>query len=143
MQRLASPLELSVGGEAFAWDAPTALFACWPTSLRLVHMPTRLPSCLLTLLLTRPQPSFVLPASTPPSVQAIDTLVLLMGGRHLAQIVEELQRHGRPEGTPVAVVREAACAGQTVWRGSLGSIVEQTAGEQLSPCIVVVGEVAR
>lgn len=67
--------------------------------------------------------------------------MLLMGGSQLPRIVEELQRHGLSEETPVAVVREAAGAGQRVWRGSLGSIVGDTAGEGLSPCIIVVGSV--
>lgn len=73
--------------------------------------------------------------------QALDTLVLLMGGSRLAQIADELQRHGRAADTPVAVVREATGAEQRVWRGSLGDIVRQTAGEALSPCIIMVGSV--
>lgn len=68
--------------------------------------------------------------------------MLLMGGSSLPQIAEQLQLHGRPTSTPVAVVRAAASDSQTVWRGTLGSIVQQTEGEHLSPCIIVVGEVA-
>ncbi|KAL4457422.1 hypothetical protein ABPG75_012287 [Micractinium tetrahymenae] len=77
-----------------------------------------------------------------PALAAQPTAVFLMGGRSLPQIVEQLQRHGRRGDTPVAVVRQAAGEEQAVWRGTLASIVEQTAGERLSPCIVVVGQVA-
>ena len=75
-------------------------------------------------------------------MQEIDTLVLLMGGSNLGQVVEQLRRHDRAADTPVAVVREAALPTQRVWRGSLGSILQQTAGESLSPCIIVVGPIA-
>lgn len=77
----------------------------------------------------------------PHTFQALDTLVLLMGGSQLATIVAALVQAGRPPSTPVAVVREAALPSQQVWRGSLDSIVEQTAGESLSPCVICVGEV--
>ena len=72
----------------------------------------------------------------------MDTLVLLMGGSGLEAIAGALQQHGRAADTPVAIIRSAAGADQTVWRGALGSIVAQTAGERLSPCIIVVGGVA-
>ncbi len=75
-------------------------------------------------------------------LQAIDTLVLLMGGSQLAAIVDQLQQHGRAAETPVAIVREATLPTQVAWRGTLGSIVGQTEGEKLSPCIIVVGQVA-
>lgn len=65
-----------------------------------------------------------------------------MGGSHLATIAERLQQAGRAAATPVAVVQSAALPSQRVWRGELGSIAEQTAGERLSPCIIVVGEVS-
>lgn len=75
-------------------------------------------------------------------MQAMDTLVLLMGGSNLPEVVQRLQQAGRPAATPVAVVREATLPQSQTWRGTLGSIVEATAGQQLSPCIIVVGEVA-
>jgi uroporphyrinogen III methyltransferase/synthase len=77
----------------------------------------------------------------PSAAQPLDTVVLLMGGRTLPRIVEQLQRHGRGPDTPVAVVRAAATEEQAVWRGTLGSIVRQTEGVSLSPCIDVVGQV--
>lgn len=75
-------------------------------------------------------------------LQALDTLVLLMGGSSLAAICEQLQRHGKPADTPVALVHAATLDSQRVWRGTLGGIAEQTEGERLSPCIIVVGQVA-
>jgi len=64
-----------------------------------------------------------------------------MGGSNLATICEQLQQHGKPADTPVAVVHAATLDSQRVWRGTLGSIAAQTEGEQLSPCIIVVGRV--
>ncbi|KAL4857835.1 Rhodanese-like domain-containing protein 8 [Chlorella vulgaris] len=70
-----------------------------------------------------------------PALAAMDTLVLLMGGKSLAAVVHQLQQQGRAAETAVAVVREAAGSEQQVWRGTLGGIVQQTAGESLSPCM--------
>ena len=77
------------------------------------------------------------------STQAVDTLVLLMGGSSLETIVACLLQHGRGAGTAVAVVRDGAMPSQRMWQGSLGSILQQVAGEEsLSPCIIVVGGAA-
>lgn len=73
----------------------------------------------------------------------IETLVILMGGQHLAEIVHQLRRHGRSLQTPVAVIRWAGCPQQQVWTAQLGNIVEQTAGVPLSPVVIVIGEVVR
>jgi uroporphyrinogen III methyltransferase/synthase len=75
-------------------------------------------------------------------LQAMDTLVLLMGGKSLAAVVHQLQQQGRAAETAVAVVREAAGSEQQVWRGTLGGIVQQTAGESLSPCVIIIGGAA-
>ncbi|HBB31195.1 MAG TPA: uroporphyrinogen-III C-methyltransferase [Cyanobacteria bacterium UBA8803] len=71
----------------------------------------------------------------------IDTLVILMGGRHLEVIVHQLQRYGRSPQTAIAVIRACGRPQQQVWIGTLGDIVEQTAGVSLSPVVIVVGEV--
>jgi siroheme synthase len=42
----------------------------------------------------------------------------------------------------VAVVRNAGAPEQRVWRSTLGRVAADTAGSELSPCIVVVGAVA-
>ncbi|MEQ8974341.1 MAG: uroporphyrinogen-III C-methyltransferase [Coleofasciculus sp. C1-SOL-03] len=71
----------------------------------------------------------------------IDTLAILMGGRHLGTIVQQLQRYGKSYQTPVAVIRACGQTQQQVWVGTLSSIVKQTAGVSLSPVVIVVGEV--
>ncbi len=73
----------------------------------------------------------------------LETLVILMGGQQLAEIVYQLQRYGRSLQTPVAVIRWAGCPQQQVWTAQLGNIVEQTAGVSLSPVVIVIGEVVR
>lgn len=42
----------------------------------------------------------------------------------------------------MAVIHSASTAGERIWRAGLEDIVETTAGTVLSPCIIVVGEVA-
>lgn len=78
-----------------------------------------------------------------PALAKIDTLSILMGGKHLADIVERLQRYGRSLHTPVAIIRWAGRPQQQVWQGTLADIVEKTAGESLSPCVITIGEVIR
>eukprot|EP00951_Prasinocladus_malaysianus_P036635 scaffold387417_cov45-Prasinocladus_malaysianus.AAC.1 len=41
----------------------------------------------------------------------------------------------------VAVIHRASCKDQKQWTGCVENIASVTAGQQLSPCIVVVGEV--
>jgi len=71
----------------------------------------------------------------------LDTVVILMGGKCLDEIVTALVRHGRILATPIAIIRWAGTPQQQVWSGQLGNIVEQTAGVSLSPVVIVVGEV--
>jgi uroporphyrinogen III methyltransferase / synthase len=71
----------------------------------------------------------------------LPTLVLLMGGRHLAEICGRLLGRGRSPFTPVAVIRWASQPQQQVWTGTLSDIAERVQGQKLSPCIIVVGEV--
>jgi len=71
----------------------------------------------------------------------IETLVILMGGQQLSEIVYQLLRHGRSPHTPVAVIRWAGCPQQQVWTTDLENIIEQTSGVSLSPVVIVIGEV--
>lgn len=74
----------------------------------------------------------------------MDTLVILMGGRHLGEIVYQLQRHGRDSHSlPIAVIRNCGRPQQQVWLGTLADIVEKTAYCSLSPAVIVIGEVVR
>ena len=73
----------------------------------------------------------------------IETLVILMGGRHLGEIVHQLQRHGQVHSSPIAIIRWAGSPQQEIWTGTLADIVRQTAGVSLSPAVIVIGEVVR
>ncbi|MEH1981450.1 MAG: uroporphyrinogen-III C-methyltransferase [Nostoc sp.] len=71
----------------------------------------------------------------------LETLVILMGGQHLAEIVDQLMRHGRSHLTPIAIIRWAGTPNQQIWTAQLGNIWEQTTGLSLSPAVIVIGEV--
>ena len=71
----------------------------------------------------------------------LDTLVILMGGRTLGQIVHLLQEQGRHSDCPVAIIRHGGRVKQKVFRGNLGNIVAATTGKMLSPTVIVIGEV--
>lgn len=77
------------------------------------------------------------------SLAKLDTLIFLMGGRTLPEIVRRLRGHGRSPVTPVAIIRYAGRREQQIWDGTLNTILDQTAGEPLSPCVIVVGEVVK
>jgi uroporphyrinogen III methyltransferase/synthase len=75
------------------------------------------------------------------ALSRLETLVILMGGKNLPQIVHQLVRHGRSPHTPVAVIRSCGTPSQQVWMGQLGTIVQKTLGVSLSPSVIVIGEV--
>lgn len=71
----------------------------------------------------------------------IATLVILMGGRKLGEICDRLVQQGKRPETPVAIIRWASQPQQQIWEGTLINISQRTKGEELSPCIIVIGEV--
>ncbi len=71
----------------------------------------------------------------------LDTLVLLMGVRHLEVIVQQLMQRGRSPQTPIAIIRWAGHLQQQTWTGTLQSIVQKTAHQSLAPAVIIVGEV--
>jgi uroporphyrin-III C-methyltransferase len=75
------------------------------------------------------------------ALAAIDTLVILMGGRSLFDILGQLERHGKRISTPIAIIRWAGRPEQQVWTGTLDTIWGQVQNESLSPCVIVIGEV--
>ncbi|MEH1766104.1 MAG: uroporphyrinogen-III C-methyltransferase [Nostoc sp.] len=75
------------------------------------------------------------------ALSQLETLVILMGGQHLAEIVDQLMRHGRSHLTPIAIIRWAGTPNQQIWTAQLGNIWEQTTGLSLSPAVIVIGEV--
>ncbi|MEG3850567.1 uroporphyrinogen-III C-methyltransferase [Microcoleus sp. herbarium19] len=73
----------------------------------------------------------------------IETLVILMGGRNLSEIVWQLQKHGLSSQTPIAIIRDCGRPEQLLWLGTLSDIARKTAGQSLSPCVIIIGEVVR
>lgn len=75
------------------------------------------------------------------ALSRLETLVILMGGQHLAEILHRLVRQGRTRSTPIAIIRWAGTGQQEIWIGTLDNILEQTSGVSLSPVVIVIGEV--
>lgn len=74
------------------------------------------------------------------SFQLIPTLVFVMGGRNLGSILGKLVSVSkRRYDECVCIVRDAGRDDQRVWRGTIETIERVTAGEDLSPCVIVVG----
>ncbi|MBE0618801.1 MAG: uroporphyrinogen-III C-methyltransferase, partial [Proteobacteria bacterium] len=72
------------------------------------------------------------------------TLVVYMGVRQLAAVVDELVRAGRDPATPVALVRRATWPDQEVLVGTLADIAERVRATGLKPpAVAIVGEVVR
>ncbi len=77
------------------------------------------------------------------TLSAIDTLVILMGGSLLADLVDRLLAHDKPAESAIAIIQWAGQPEQRIWTGTLANIVYKTKGETLSPCVMVIGEVVR
>lgn len=75
------------------------------------------------------------------ALAAMDTLVVLMGGQTLLEIVHRLTEHGRSPHTPIAIIRWAGQPQQQIWTATLDTIMAKTANQPLSPCVMVIGEV--
>lgn len=74
------------------------------------------------------------------ALASLETLVILMGGRQLPTIVEQLLYHGRSPQTPIAIVKWAGTQ-QQIWTSDLANIQIVTAGVSLSPVVMIIGEV--
>ncbi len=73
----------------------------------------------------------------------IDTLVILMGGRSLKTIIENLIQHQRSPDEAIAIIRNCGRIEREIFQGTLTDIVEKTAGIALSPAIIVIGKVVQ
>lgn len=73
----------------------------------------------------------------------LETLVILMGGQRLDEIVHQLRQQGRSPQTAIAIIRWAGHPTQEIWEGTLADIVRSTGHTSLSPCVIVVGEVVK
>src|SRR3989441_7153311 len=73
---------------------------------------------------------------------AVDTLVILMGGRSLPRIAAKLVACGRAPSTPVALIRWGTTEAQETTTGTLGDLANPLASLDLRPPLVtVIGEV--
>lgn len=77
------------------------------------------------------------------ALSRLETLVILMGGRNLPEIIHQLLRHGRSPTAAIAIIRWAGTSHQQIWIGQLNDILQKTAGVTLSPVVIVIGEVVR
>lgn len=73
---------------------------------------------------------------------ATGTLVFMMGVAKIGYISEQLIRHGRPQDTPVALVRWGTRAEQETLVGTLENIAAKVEAANFTPpAVIVVGEV--
>ena len=77
------------------------------------------------------------------ALASLETLVILMGGKNLPEIIQQLIKYRKSHSTPIAIIRWAGTPNQEVWTGELRNILQQTAGLSLSPAVIVIGEVVR
>jgi uroporphyrin-III C-methyltransferase len=75
------------------------------------------------------------------ALSRLETLVILMGGQNLAEIIQRLLQHGRSLHTPIAIIRWAGTKRQQIWTGTLETIVQEVSGVPLSPVVIVIGDV--
>jgi uroporphyrinogen III methyltransferase/synthase len=77
------------------------------------------------------------------AIARIDTVVILMGGSSLPEIVRQLMQFGRSPEEPIAIIRNCSRPEQQIWIGTLTNIVDRTAGIILSPAVIVIGKVVK
>ena len=77
------------------------------------------------------------------AIAKIDTLVILMGGRALPQIIEHLLENRRSPDEPVAIIRHCGRPQQEIFSGTLTDIVRKTTQISLSPAVIVIGKVVQ
>jgi uroporphyrinogen III methyltransferase / synthase len=77
------------------------------------------------------------------ALSRMPTLVILMGGRTLAEVISQLLNHGRAITTPIAIIKWAGTPQQQVWVSDLGGIASATAEIELSPSVIIIGQVVR
>lgn len=75
------------------------------------------------------------------ALSSLETLVILMGGKNLGEILHQLLRFKKPRITPIAIIRWAGTQRQETWFGTLETILAQTEGISLSPAVIIIGEV--
>ncbi|MEO0354266.1 MAG: uroporphyrinogen-III C-methyltransferase [Cyanobacteria bacterium P01_A01_bin.3] len=78
-----------------------------------------------------------------PALAQLDTVVFLMGTRHLGQICQRLIEAGLSPTTPIALIRHAGRVNQQVWTGQVDTFAATMTAQlgSLSPAVIVVGQV--
>ena len=70
------------------------------------------------------------------------TLIFLMGARKLKHISDNLMKYGKNPDTPIAVIQWGTTYRQKTWTGTLNTIVDIAAKENIKPpALTIVGEV--
>lgn len=70
------------------------------------------------------------------------TLIFLMGARKLQRITDNLIKYGKDPKTPIAVIQWGTTYRQKTWTGTLDTIVDIAAKENIKPpALTIVGEV--
>ena len=78
------------------------------------------------------------------AVAGSDTIVFNMGVKNLPRIAAKLIDAGKPPTTPVAIIERATTARQRMVRGTLASIADLAAEQNVRPpALIVIGEVVR
>mgnify|MGYP001799713278 FL=1 len=75
------------------------------------------------------------------AIARLQTIVLLMGGRHLREICTRILSHQKRSDTPMLIVRWAGQPQQKIWQGTLLSLPQIVGAQKLSPCVIIIGEV--
>ena len=70
------------------------------------------------------------------------TVVIYMGLNALNEICQQMVAHGADASTPIAVVQSGTSANQKVVTGTLSTMPDRVAEQQLqSPCLIIIGHV--
>ncbi|KAL6758012.1 tetrapyrrole methylase [Haematococcus lacustris] len=75
-------------------------------------------------------------------LRQLDSLVVLMGGAALPDIVKHCLAAGWAPETAVCIIHAAATPSQRIWHSTLDSVMSAVGSEPLSPCIIVAGGAA-
>ncbi len=73
----------------------------------------------------------------------IDTLVILMGGKTLPEIIRKLLLYHKSIHTPIAIIKNCGFPEQEIWLGTLNNILNKTKNIKLSPSVIIMGEVVK
>lgn len=76
--------------------------------------------------------------------KGIDTIAIYMGIQRLSSICSQLMKYGKSPETPAAVIEWGTTSAQRTVTGTLATIAEIAANEQMrNPSMVIIGEVVR